>query len=159
MYRIVDDFIQDWQQSSDGTLSVFKAVTDEKKDFSIVEGHNSLEWISWHLTNSPTFFIGLIGLTLEVELNPVNVPSTINEIINIYQAVSENILKVVKENLTDDSLLKNVNMGGQDIAIGAVLRKMVDHQTHHRAQMQVLLRQAGLSVPSVMGPTKEQLAK
>lgn len=159
MYRIVDDFIQDWQQSSDGTLSVFKAVTDEKKDFSIVEGHNSLEWISWHLTNSPTFFIGLIGLSLEVELNPVNVPSTINEIINIYQAVSENILKVVKENLTDDSLLKNVNMGGQDIAIGAVLRKMVDHQTHHRAQMQVLLRQAGLSVPSVMGPTKEQLAK
>jgi uncharacterized damage-inducible protein DinB len=34
---------------------------------------------------------------------------------------------------------------------------MIDHQTHHRGQMTVLLRQAGLTVPGVMGPTKEQM--
>jgi uncharacterized damage-inducible protein DinB len=38
---------------------------------------------------------------------------------------------------------------------GAMLRSLIDHQTHHRGQMTVLLRQAGLPVPGVMGPTKE----
>ncbi len=70
MYRKVKDFIQDWQRSSDGTIAVFQAVTEEKKGFSIIEGHNSLEWISWHLKNSPSFFMRQIGLSLEVELNP-----------------------------------------------------------------------------------------
>lgn len=38
---------------------------------------------------------------------------------------------------------------------GKFLRMLIDHQTHHRGQMTVLLRQAGLTVPGVMGPTKE----
>jgi len=38
---------------------------------------------------------------------------------------------------------------------GALLRFLIDHQTHHRGQMMVLLRQAGLPVPPVIGPTKE----
>jgi len=53
-------------------------------------------------------------------------------------------------------LEKEVDMLGKPTPIGEILRSLVDHQTHHRAQMQVLLRQAGLPVPGVMGPTKEQ---
>jgi len=30
------------------------------------------------------------------------------------------------------------------------------HQTHHRAQMTVLMRQAGLKVPGVYGPSREE---
>ena len=32
---------------------------------------------------------------------------------------------------------------------------LVTHQTHHRGQMTVLMRQAGLKVPDVYGPAKE----
>jgi uncharacterized damage-inducible protein DinB len=32
---------------------------------------------------------------------------------------------------------------------------LVTHQTHHRAQMTVLMRQAGLQVPGIYGPVKE----
>ncbi len=35
-----------------------------------------------------------------------------NEIINLYQAVSQNIIKISEDNLTDDSLLKTVDFGG-----------------------------------------------
>jgi len=38
---------------------------------------------------------------------------------------------------------------------GALLRFLIDHQTHHRDQMMVLLRHAGLPVLPVMYPTKE----
>ncbi|MBD8028535.1 DinB family protein [Ureibacillus sp. Re31] len=159
MYRHINDFIQEWQHNSAGTLAIFESITEEKKHISIVEGHSSLEWLSWHLTTAPAYFMGQIGLALDVELNPKDTPNTLSEIIKIYRSASESIINVVKEQLSDERLLNEVNSHGQLTPIGSILRMMVDHQTHHRAQMQVLLRQAGLPVPGVMGPTKEQLAK
>lgn len=44
---------------------------------------------------------------------------------------------------------------GQNMPRGKVLSMLVQHNIHHRGQMTVLLRQAGLEVPGVMGPTKE----
>lgn len=159
MYRNLNDFIQEWQKNCSGTLSILESITDEKKYVSIVEGHSSLESLSWHLTTAPAYFLGLIGLTLDVELNPKNTPATISEIISTYKTVSANVAKVAQENLSDEKLLATVEAHGQATPIGAILRILVDHQTHHRAQMQVLLRQAGLHVPGVMGPTKEDFAK
>ncbi|RKJ52346.1 damage-inducible protein DinB, partial [Butyricicoccus sp. 1XD8-22] len=112
MYRKLDDFIQEWQHSSKGTIFIFEAITDEKKSFEIVEGHNSLEWLSWHLTNSPAYFMSLIGLTLKVNLNPTEVPQTMKEITETYKQVSESVVQTVKEGLTDDELLKEVDNHG-----------------------------------------------
>jgi hypothetical protein len=81
MYRTINDFIQDWENSCRGTISVFESTTEEKKSFEIVEGHNSLEWLSWHLTTATAYFMGQIGLSLDVELNPANTPETIQEIV------------------------------------------------------------------------------
>ena len=156
MYRQVNDFIQEWNRNSAGTLSIFEAITEEKKGQSIVDGHSSLEWLSWHLTTAPAYFIGQIGLALETKLNPKDTPTTIQEIIEYYKKITADVKKVVEENLSDEKLQQEVDSHGQPAAIGALLRMMVDHQTHHRAQMQVLVRQAGLPVPGVMGPTKEQ---
>ncbi|MDN4495355.1 DinB family protein [Ureibacillus aquaedulcis] len=159
MYRNLNDFIQEWERNCAGTLAIFESITDEKKHTAIAEGHSSLESLSWHLTTAPAYFMGQAGLSLDVELNPKNTPAAISEIVGIYKTASENVAKVAKENLSDEKLLTEVNSHGQLTPIGAVLRLMVDHQTHHRAQMQVLLRQAGLRVPGVMGPTKEDLAR
>ncbi|MEJ9279780.1 DinB family protein [Ureibacillus thermosphaericus] len=155
MYRKIDDFIKDWQHNSAGTIAIMESITEDKKHVAIVEGHNSLEFLSWHLTNAPLFFCGLIGQSLNVQINPSTPPTTMKEIIDEYKKVNEEVVNAVKK-LDDSSLEKEVDMIGQPTAIGAVLRMLIDHQTHHRAQMQVLLRQAGLPVPGVMGPTKEQ---
>ena len=39
------------------------------------------------------------------------------------------------------------------------LQILLFHQTHHRGQMTVLMRQAGLPVPGMYGPAKEDWAK
>lgn len=155
MYRMINDFVMDWENSCRGTLSVFESITEEKKGFEIVDDHSSLEWLSWHLTTATAYFMGQVGLSLNVELNPSATPNSIKEIISTYKVASEEVVKAVKENLTDEALSGNVDSHGRPTPIGVLLRVMVDHQTHHRAQMQVLLRQAGLNVPSIMGPTKE----
>lgn len=156
MYRKVDDFIKDWQHSCAGTIAIMESITEDKKHFSIAEGHNSLESLSWHLTNAPFFFFGLIGLSVNMKTDPKNPPKTMKEIISHYKQVSEEVANVAKNQLNDESLEKEVEMKGQKTAIGAILRMLIDHQTHHRGQMQVLLRQAGLPVPGIIGPTKEQ---
>ncbi|MBM7610121.1 putative damage-inducible protein DinB [Lysinibacillus composti] len=159
MYRKLEDFILEWEKNCAGTFSIIESITEEKKNVSIVEGHSSLEWLSWHLTTAPAYFCGLAGLNLELNLNPANTPATIDEIKEAYKAVSQKVVEVAKNNLSDEKLLTNVDMHGHATPIGAILRLFVDHQTHHRAQMQVLLRQAGLNVPGVMGPTKEMRSK
>ncbi|GAJ97457.1 DinB family protein [Geomicrobium sp. JCM 19055] len=155
MYRTVEDFIQDWTQESRGTAAVIAAITDEKLDVSIVEGHSSLGWLAWHLATSPAFFLSLFGVKVNSVGDGNDVPSQVASIRDGYQQTVDNTVEAVKRELTDDLMLETVEAMGQDVPRGALLRTLVNHQTHHRGQMTVLLRQAGLQVPGVMGPTKE----
>ncbi|RLL45120.1 damage-inducible protein DinB [Oceanobacillus piezotolerans] len=158
MYRKVEDFIQEWSHSANGTLQVLEALTDEKLDQAIVEGHNTLGWLGWHLTTAPLYFVGQVGIQLEVEVNSKEVPNNASEIVQTYKKVSEAVTEKIKDSLTDEKLVEEVDSHGSLVPRGKLLRTLVDHQTHHRGQMTVLLRQAGLPVPGVMGPTKEQRA-
>lgn len=155
MYRTVNDFLFDWSNSASGTISVLEALTDEKLNQEIVEGHNTLGWLGWHLVTSVSFFAGQIGLNVTVPGDVRTVPDKASEILDAYKKVSEELKKVVEEELTDDSIVEKVEAFGQLMPRGMMLSKCIEHQTHHRGQMTVLLRQAGLKVPSIMGPTKE----
>lgn len=64
MYRKLEDFLEDWAASSAGTLSVMKAITDEKMNVAIVEGHNSLAWLAWHLVGAAGAFGRVAGLQI-----------------------------------------------------------------------------------------------
>ena len=44
------------------------------------------------------------------------------------------------------------------MAPGLTLQVLVVHQAHHRGQMTVLMRQAGLEVPGVYGPSRQEWA-
>ena len=47
-------------------------------------------------------------------------------------------------------------MYGEKWPRGLSLQVLVVHQAHHRGQMTVLMRQAGLEVPGVYGPSREE---
>jgi uncharacterized damage-inducible protein DinB len=47
-------------------------------------------------------------------------------------------------------------MYGEMWTRGRTLQVLVLHQTHHRGQMTVLMRQAGLAVPGCYGPAAEE---
>jgi uncharacterized damage-inducible protein DinB len=53
-------------------------------------------------------------------------------------------------------LLETIAMYGEAWTRGRTLAALVAHQTHHRAQMTVLMRQAGLEVPGVYGPARQE---
>ena len=154
MYRKVEDFIEDWGVSSTGALNAIKAITNDKLDQAIVEGHNTLGWLAWHLSVVGGAIGHLAGLQIPAPRHDQAVPTDIAEIIAAYEAVLEGF-KTEAVELTDEALLEEVNGFGGPILRGKLLRNLISHQIHHVGQMTVLLRQAGLTVPPVMGPTKE----
>ena len=87
MYRTVEDFMADWSASSKGTLKVMQAITEEKKDTAIVEGHNSLEWLSWHLVSVASAFGHFAKLQIPGPGRDMKIPGTMAEIISYYEAV------------------------------------------------------------------------
>ncbi|MFO1446249.1 DinB family protein [Bacillus sp. Bva_UNVM-123] len=154
MYRKVEDFLEDWTNSSAGTLNVMKAITNDKLDQSIVEGHNSLGWLAWHLVGAAGAFGHFAGLSIPGPSREQAAPTDVQEIVEAYEKAME-AYKNEAAKLTDEALLEEVSGFTGPTARGKLLRALIDHQTHHRGQMTVLLRQAGLTVPGVMGPTKE----
>ncbi|HIW31958.1 MAG TPA: DinB family protein [Candidatus Paenibacillus intestinavium] len=155
MYRNIADFLEDWNASSNGTLRVIQAITNEKMGQSIVEGHSSLGWLAWHLAGSTGFFGGVVGLKNipspgHTEPVPTNVADLAARYEQVVQAISEQASQ-----LTEEQLVEEIQGFAGPTTRGKLLRSLIDHQTHHRGQMTVLLRQAGLTVPGVMGPTKE----
>ncbi len=155
MYRKTEDFLNDWSRVNAGTLEVLNAVTDEKLDQAIVEGHSTLGWLGWHLVYSIPFFAKILGFDVSAPGDRNIVPKKASEIADAYRNVAGQFAEKVKKTITDDKLQDTVEFRGS-MPVGALLRIVIEHEIHHRGQMTVLLRQAGLKVPGVMGPTKEE---
>lgn len=66
------------------------------------------------------------------------------------------MLKAIKEKWTDESLKELDDMYGEKWPRGLTLSILNKHQIHHRGQMTVLMRQAGLKVPGVYGPSRDE---
>lgn len=156
MYRKVEDFIADWKHSAAGTLKVIEAITDDKKNVAIEEGHNSLAWLAWHLTSVAGAFGQFAGMQVPAPGPDMPMPETMAEIAGYYKQVME-VYEAEAPKFTDAQMEEEVPAFGGSMMRGKLLRMLIDHQTHHRGQMTVLLRQAGLTVPPVMGPTKEMM--
>jgi uncharacterized damage-inducible protein DinB len=49
-------------------------------------------------------------------------------------------------------------MYGEKWTRGFTLTSLILHQVHHRGQMTVLMRQAGLEIPGLYGPARQEWA-
>lgn len=156
MYRTVSDFLNDWSNAAQGTLRVLHSLSDDQLDQAIIEGHSTLGWLGWHLATSPVIFMDEIGLHVDPIGDPEQVPNQAAEIVNVYTKIVEAVKLEVERNLDDEKMIESVEttFAGK-IPRGAMLRTLIDHQTHHRGQMTLLLRKAGLYVPGILGPTQE----
>lgn len=73
-----------------------------------------------------------------------------------YDFVSRDLLRQIKQEWNDSTLEIIDDLFGESWARGASLRMIIDHEIHHRGQLIVLMRQAGLQVPGIFGPSLEE---
>ena len=156
MFRTISDFIDDWAYESSATLKIFNVLTDQSLNQKVTPGGRSLGRLAWHITQSLPNMLNRAGLTIGTEDKSLPVPSNVSIIISEYEKFSKKVSDEVRQNWSDKSLLEEINAFGEKWSKGKVLAALIGHQTHHRAQMTVLMRQAGLKVPGVYGPAKEE---
>ena len=158
MYRTVADFVEDWNQESASTLRVLRALTDRSLDQRVNPDGRTLGRLAWHITETLGEMLSKTGLTLDVVSEHAPQPSRAAEIAREYERSARAVGEGVRQAWTDADLEQLVPMYGEEWKKGVVLAVLVKHQAHHRGQMTVLMRQAGLAVPGVYGPAREEWA-
>jgi uncharacterized damage-inducible protein DinB len=156
MFMTIESFAKTWGIHSQGTLKLLNALSDETLSQSVGEGHRDLARMAWHIITTIPEMGKQVGLEIAGIKQNDPVPDNLETIIEGYKSVSESLLNEVRSKWNDDTLFQEDNLYGEVWARGLTLRILVDHEIHHRGQMTVLMRQAGLKVPGIYGPSKEE---
>ena len=158
MIRKIEDFQKDWAYEAEATGKILNALTDESLSQKVSVDGRSLGFLGWHLATTLPEMLGLVGLKISGPAHSDACPATAADIAAAYENAAKSVADEVGKNWTDETLLHEDEMYGETWARGLTLFYLIAHQAHHRGQMTVLMRQAGLPVPGVYGPSKEEWA-
>jgi uncharacterized damage-inducible protein DinB len=156
MFSQIGDFLEAWEKESASTQKLMNELTDASLSQMVAEGHRTLGKIAWHIVTTIPEMMDLVGLKVGSVDAKAPVPRSAAEMQKGYAAVSSNVSEQVKAGWTDQTLTISDDMYGEKWPRGLTLKILIDHQTHHRGQMTVLMRQAGLRVPGIYGPSKDE---
>lgn len=164
MYRRLDDFRTQFQEEVDDTLKVLRAIPEASAMQAVGAAHRDLRRLAWHLVESLVSLPAQIGLQVDgpptddqgSALEPI--PATFSAICARYERAATSLLSGVAAWSDEDLLIEDLMFGHMTWTRGYSLRALELHQAHHRGQMIVLMRQAGLKVPAFYGPTLDDWA-
>ena len=159
MYRRIEDFRNHWQEETADTLKVLDAIPDAKLGQAVSPEYRDLRRLAWHLATSVVGLPAGMGLKVEGprEMDPPE--ATVKGLREAYATAARSLLDAVKGWSDADLEVEDTMFGHLIWKRGYSLQALAMHQAHHRGQMTVLMRQAGLAVPEFYGPTKEGWAK
>jgi uncharacterized damage-inducible protein DinB len=157
MFRHVVDFEKSWTADSASTLKVLRALTDASLGQAVVPGGRTLGRLGWHLTCTLGEMPSRVGLRVDSPLYEAEPPASAAAIAEAYEKASRSLLSQIA-GWSDATLEIEDDMYGQRWKRGFTLTALLEHQIHHRGQMTVLMRQAGLKVPGIYGPAREDWA-
>jgi uncharacterized damage-inducible protein DinB len=160
MFRTIDDFVSVFNDEADSTRQMFAVMTDESLQQAINNDHRTVGRLAWHLAQTIPEMLGRVGLKCAGPDEHAPVPNNAEAIQEAYDAAAKSVPGAIKAAKWTDAILneKRPMYGGEEWTIGFTLRVLILHQVHHRAQMGVLLRQAGVKIPGLYGPVKEDWA-
>lgn len=156
MYTSINEFIGEWNQEMESTQKVLDALTDSSLQQVVSQEDRTLGRIAWHIVTSTPEMLNEFGIQVAAVENATTVPTSAKVIADRFRKVTADTSNAVKEQWTDPSLTEMVNVFGMDMPKAVTLSLLIKHIIHHRGQLTVLMRQAGLKVPGVYGPAREE---
>ena len=159
MYKLTNDFVADWKSESESTLKILKALTDTSLSQKVTAEGRTLGFLAWHIALTLGEMCAKAGLTIDAPTENSPEPTSAAVIAAAYEKAAKSIGDDVQKKWSDAMLKEEIEMYGEKWTRSAALASLVKHEVHHRAQMTILMRQAGLKVPGVYGPAKEEWAQ
>jgi uncharacterized damage-inducible protein DinB len=158
MFQSLDSFLKSWEYEANATQRLLRNLTDGSLKQEITPQNWTLGRIAWHTVAAIHIIASNTNLTFEAPSEDWPVPTTAQFIADSYQQASDAFVQALKTQWIDKTLEERIDFLGQKIPNGSLLMFLIHHQAHHRGQMTVLMRQAGLPVPGIYGPSKEEWA-
>jgi uncharacterized damage-inducible protein DinB len=159
MYHTIEEFLNEWSREANLTQQVLDQLTDESLTLKATPEYRTLGSLAWHIVTSLHEMLSRTGLNFVAAEHEASVPATAKEIADSYRSASENMITAMKEQWSDQSLDEIDDMYGDKWPKRLTLTVVNSHQIHHRGQLTVLMRLAGLRVPGVYGPSREEWAE
>jgi uncharacterized damage-inducible protein DinB len=156
MYTSINAFISDWKYESKATLKLLNLLTEESLNQKVWSEGRTLGFLAWHITLSVGEMMTKIGLNPDCPPEDTKMPLKAIDIKNTYEKASASLITELKSKLKDGMLSDEIDAYGQKFTKCQMLKMLNGHQIHHRGQMTVLMRQAGLKVLGIYGPAKEE---
>ncbi len=156
MFRKMSDFEKAYQSLCEGTGKIMAVLTDENLNQPVADEFRTLGHIAWHIITTVPEMMNRTGLGLDSINFEAMPPESAADYLKAYQVVTTELVAVLKQNWTDETLEQEDDLYGMKWARGLTLRILIEHEVHHRGQLTILLRQAGAQVPGLMGPSKEE---
>lgn len=156
MYTSIQMFAQDWKNESANTQKLMDVLNDASLAQEVTTEGRTLGRLAWHIVTSVHEMLSRTGLEFDAPHHDAPVPTSAQVIADGYRQASQAVLESLNRNWSDATLNETCDMYGEQWPKGLTLQILIGHQTHHRGQMTVLMRQAGLQVPGVFGPSREE---
>lgn len=155
MFRTIQDFVNEWNNESTATQRVLDTLTDASLTQQIAPDFRTLGQLAWHIATTIHEMLSRVGLTFEAPEGDEHAPSSAKTIADAYRISATGLASAIQSQWTDTKLTESTDMYGEMWLNATTLRMLISHEIHHRGEMIVLMRQAGLRVPDIYGPTRE----
>jgi len=156
MFTSIETFEKTWKTESENTAKVLDSLTDDSLSQAVADDHRTLGRIAWHIVTTIPDMMPQTGLKCKAVDPKSPVPDTAGEIAEKYRLAADELLQQIKTNWDDRVLTVEDDLYGEKWPRGLTLSILIRHEVHHRGQITVLMRQAGLPVPGCYGPSKEE---
>lgn len=156
MFHTIDEFLETWREESGKSAAQMRALTDASLGAAVVDEHRTLGRVAWHLVQTLREMPAHAGLSVSGPGADEPVPPSAAAIAEAYEQAARSLADAVRFAWTDETLEVEDEMYGERWTRSKTLTALVFHEVHHRGQMTVLMRKAGLRVPGVYGPSREE---
>lgn len=149
-------FLTVYGWESQTTANVLAALTDASLKQDKAKGHNMTTGdIAWHIATAPVYMLNQVGCAIDPALAAKPEQLTMDQIKDTHTKINAQVKEQIGAKTPEDLAKMYHVFGMMDWSAGQMLGIMMHHEIHHRGQLSVLMRQAGLVVPSIYGPTLE----
>lgn len=155
MFAKIEDFLTEWKRETAGTQRLLDSLTDESLQQRITPRNRSLGQLASHIITSPHEMLSRAGLHFQKPFDYDHVPAAAAEAAQAYRNTVSAAIDAIRSQWTDEDLSRSSDMYGEQWLNGLTLRVVISHEIHHRGQMTVLVRQAGLRATDLYGPALE----
>ncbi|MBN2081755.1 DinB family protein [bacterium] len=157
MYRQVADFLADYHEEVVEAQKNWDRLTDESLNSSPGNGFWTIREHLWHIASLWQYVF-----VKDLQLWPPedfldHTPSSAKSLAGFYGHQADKAIHWIEQNWGDEELAGVIEIWGMQMPRGKLLWEIVKHEAHHRGQIFVLMRLAGLPVHGIYGPSKEEV--